>query len=236
MVVHDGPTPCPYVAGLSARLPLYLPLTTLTLEDTDLLLAGGLRRSGAVVYYTRCHACQACEPTRVDVQSFQPTRSMRRVLRRAERDLALTWQTPRVDPDRVALYNRHRSQRGLGNDDYPIDAADYRAFLTDSCFHTLELEIKKDGQLIGISIMDVGRQSVSAVYTHFDPAAARYSPGTLAVLQQISWARNYHRRWVYLGLYVASNAHLNYKAKFLPQQRRIGGTWHDIVSPVPDQE
>lgn len=227
-VVHDGPTPCPYLDGLTARMPLHAPLVALTLEDTDSLLAGGFRRSGAVVYYTRCAACQACEPTRVDVQAFQLTRSQRRVLRRAQRDLTLTWQLPRVDSARVLLYNRHRSQRGLGASDHPVDAADYHAFLTSTCFNTLELEMRMGERLIGISIMDVGQESVSAVYTHFDPEAARYSPGTLAVLHQILWARRTFRRWVYLGLYVASNPHLNYKAKFQPQQRRIDGKWRDV--------
>jgi arginine-tRNA-protein transferase len=30
---------------------------------------------------------------------------------------------------------------------------------------------------------------------------------------------------VYLGLYVAENAHLRYKAGFLPHERRIDGEW-----------
>ena len=164
----------------------------------------------------------------MDVNQFEWTRSFKRILRRAANDLTLTWRQPTVDDERVDLYNAHRDERKLGTSP-PIDDHDYRAFLIETCWPTFELEIRKEGELIGVSIMDVGEQSVSAVYTHFAPSASRYSPGTLAVLQQIQWAQNHGRRWVYLGLYVASNPHLNYKARFGPQQRLIDGVWTDIA-------
>lgn len=226
--VQDSPSPCPYIDSLTARMPLLYPVTPLNGEDVDRLLAGGLRRSGSMLYYTRCAPCHACEPTRVDASTFLLRSSFKRVLRRAEKKLTLTWQTPVVDESRVRLYNAHRAGRDLGSSP-PIDASDYRAFLTDSCWPTLELEIREGDQLIGISIMDVGRTSVSAVYTHFDPTASRYSPGTLGVLKQIEWAAAHQRKWVYLGLYVSSNPHLNYKSRFVPQQRLIQGEWREIA-------
>ncbi|TWU10184.1 arginyl-tRNA-protein transferase [Allorhodopirellula heiligendammensis] len=208
-------------------MPLLYPVSPLDGDDVDQLLAGGFRRSGSLLYYTRCAPCHACEPTRVEVNAFRLSNSFKRVLRRADKELTLTWQAPVVDPARVRLYNAHRAGRNLGNSP-PIDMADYRGFLTDSCWPTLELEMRRGDQLIGISIMDVGSTSVSAVYTHFDPAASRYSPGTLGVLKQLEWAAKHQRRWVYLGLYVSSNPHLNYKSRYLPQQRLIHGEWVEI--------
>ena len=79
-----------------------------------------------------------------------------------------------------------------------------------------------------ISIVDIGRTSTSAVYTHFDPRASRYSLGTYAILRQIEWARENGRQYVYLGMFVADNQHLNYKARFLPQQRLIEGRWYEF--------
>lgn len=225
--VQDARSECPYIDSLTARMPLHYPIDRLSGEDIDALLAGGFRRSGTLLYYTRCAPCHACEPTRVEVSTFHLSGSFKRVLRRAERDLTLSWQSPIVDDERVALYNAHRSGRGLDTSP-PIDASNYHAFLTDSCMPTLELEIRKDEQLIGVSIMDIGDTGISAVYTHFDPTSARYSPGTLAVLKQIQWAAEHRRRWAYLGLYVRSNPHLNYKSRFTPQQRLIAGQWRDI--------
>ena len=33
------------------------------------------------------------------------------------------------------------------------------------------------------------------------------------------------RKYVYLGMYVAENRHLNYKARFMPQERFVNGCW-----------
>lgn len=214
-------------------MPLFYPATALSANDVDMLLASGFRRSGQLVYFTRCTPCHACEPTRVDVNTFRWSRSFKRVLNRAEKHIDMRWQSPQCDADRLRLYNKHREGRNLGTSP-PIDADDYRSFLLNSCFETLELEMRVDGELIGISIMDVGQTSISAVYTHFDPNAARFSPGTLAVLKQIQWAQNHHRRWAYLGLYVASNPHLNYKARFQPQERRINDIWVSIDESRPE--
>ncbi|MCM2372889.1 arginyltransferase [Aporhodopirellula aestuarii] len=225
--VQDSLSDCPYIDATVARMPLHYPIRGLSGADVDMLLDGGFRRSGTLLYYTRCAPCHACEPTRIEVSRFHLSGSFKRVLRRAENELTMTWQLPAVDEQRVALYNKHRAERGLGTSP-AIGVSEYQSFLTDSCWPTLELEIRKGDRLIGVSIMDVGDNSISAVYTHFDPDASRYSPGTLAVLKQIQWASQHNRRWAYLGLYVSSNPHLNYKARFLPQQRMRHGKWEEI--------
>ncbi len=131
---------------------------------------------------------------------------------------------------RVELFNEHRNQRALNASGEPVDAPAYRSFLVETCCETKELSIAIGDRLVGISIMDVGRQSTSAVYTHFAPEASRYSLGTFAILKQVQWARRSSRRFVYLGMYVAANRHLNYKARFMPQQRLHDGRWIDFDS------
>jgi arginine-tRNA-protein transferase len=86
----------------------------------------------------------------------------------------------------------------------------------------------RDRRLIAVSIVDLGDTSTSAVYTFFDPTEHRYSPGTFAILRQIKWAEQTGREFVYLGMYVAANRHLNYKSRFGPQQRFIDGSWVDV--------
>jgi len=232
IVVQDQHQPCPYLDDVTARMPLRLPVGTVTPEVTDRLLELGFRRSGEFVYRTQCPSCEQCEPTRVDVHRFQYTRSLRRVLARGRRDLVMRWGKVQLDPRRVWMFNQHRLARGLSLQDGPVDGEAYRSFLIDTCCCTKELAVYRGDDLIAVAVVDVGRTSVSAVYTHFDPEAGRYSLGTLAVLEQIEWARQTGRRWVYLGMYVASNPHLNYKARFAPQQRLQQGEWVDQESPV----
>jgi arginine-tRNA-protein transferase len=231
VVVQDQLTPCPYLDGVTARMPLRLPVGAVTEQSTDQLLAMGYRRSGDYLYRTQCPACEECRPTRVDVSRFQLTSSMRRVLNRGERELQWQWEQPSVDERRISLFNRHREIRKLGQGGTPIDADAYRSFLTDTCCNTMELVVHRDEQLIAVSIVDVGKISTSAVYTYFDPSEQRYSLGTFAILRQILWAQQTKRQLVYLGMYVAENRHLNYKARFAPQQRLINGHWVDFNEP-----
>jgi arginine-tRNA-protein transferase len=149
---------------------------------------------------------------------------MKRILNRGERELEMTWGPPLADLERLRLFNAHRAERDLSQKG-PADLADYHEFLVATCVETVELSFHIDGKLIGIAIIDLGHDSLNAVYTHFDPSYGRYSIGTLAVLKQIQRARQTGRRYVYLGLYVAENTHLNYKSRFRPQQRLIGGNW-----------
>ncbi|MFM7932258.1 MAG: hypothetical protein ACKO9Q_31470 [Pirellula sp.] len=45
------------------------------------------------------------------------------------------------------------------------------------------------------------------------------------MLKQIEMAQTIGLQWVYLGLYVEQNSHLNYKARFKPQERFIKSKW-----------
>ena len=227
IVVQDQLQSCPYRTNTTARMPLQLPVGKVTPEITDRLLETGYRRSGDFVYRTQCPACTECKPTRVPLDKFQMTGSMRRVFNRGERELTCQWGKPSVDSQRIEMFNRHRSERNLGSGEV-IDAASYGAFLTDSCCDTLELAVSHQDKLVAIAIIDVGVTSVSAVYTHFEPAASRYSLGTYAILKQIDWAIQNEKRYVYLGMYVADNPHLNYKARYAPQQRLQDGKWTGI--------
>lgn len=225
IVVHDQRQPCPYLADTVARMPLRMPIGRINPASLDRLLELGYRRSGAFLYRAQCPGCQACEPTRVLVDSFTWTASMRRVLGRGDRELQTQWGPPQSDLQRLRLFNHHRQQRSLDQGEQGIDLDGYQAFLVASCCETVELAIHHQETLVAIALVDVGQNSLSAVYTHFDPAYSRYSLGTYAVLQQIRRAHQSGRRFVYLGMYVAANRHLNYKARFQPQQRLVAGQW-----------
>ena len=225
VVVQDHLQCCPYLPHQTARMPLQLPVESATGATTDWLLAAGYRRSGHFVYTTRCPMCTQCRPTRVDPKKFIWRSSFRRVFNRGERELETRWQRPVVDQSRVDLFNLHRRLRNLTQEEQVVDHQSYAAFLVDSCCETMELSMWAGDRLIGVSIVDFGAESLSAVYTFFDPESSRYSPGTYAILKQIDWAVRNDYQWVYLGMYVEDNSHLNYKARFAPQQRRLAGNW-----------
>jgi arginyl-tRNA--protein-N-Asp/Glu arginylyltransferase len=252
-VISDETDVCPYLPDRTSRLPLCLSLTQVTGRHLDLLLESGYRRSGAFFYRPRCPQCEACEAIRiatgsgkdkasnkpVDAQGirpeaieaipvFRPSRTHRRALRRGEQALRFEINLPTVDRQRVKLFNLHRRERGLSREEVDITNSEYRSFLLNAPCDSLELSIWYQEQLVAVSISDVGTRSLSAVYTYFDPAYSEYGLGTLAVLKQWELGRQAGRQWLYLGLYVEANRHLNYKARFRPHQRRVRGEWRSF--------
>ena len=226
--------PCSYLPGRTANLPLILPANILSLNAMDAALAAGMRRAGLFLYYTQCLGCNACEPTRFDVQQFRWTESWKRILKRGDRQLQLAIAPTSMTEEKLALFNRHRMERGLNSDESNYQPEDYESFLVEtSCQFTMELQFRSAENLIAVSIIDCGQNSVSAVYTYFDPDYAKLSLGTYAILKQIEFCLQTRRQFVYLGMYVKDNTHLSYKARFLPQQRWIAGEWVDLAHNSP---
>lgn len=233
IVVHDEPELCPYLEGRTARLPLRLPLRALTREETDERLASGDRRYGRLFYRPSCPSCRACEPLRVPVATFEPSRSQRRALVRGHRELRTEIGEPVVSGERLEVYNRHRLERGLTRGQEPaLDEESYAAFFVYRMVEAVEFSFFLGSQLVGFAICDRGARALSAVYCAFDPGLSRLSIGTYSVLRHLELARSLGLTYVYLGLYVADNAHLRYKASFLPHERLIDGAWRHFDRPL----
>jgi arginine-tRNA-protein transferase len=225
IVVLDQQEPCPYLADRTARMPLRWPVGGLSREQLDEQLTQGDRRTGYYLYRPRCPACQACESLRVDVDQFTPTRRQRRIARRGERVFNVSIGTPKVDAERVRLFNEHREQRGMATRERRIDQDSYTAFLTESCCDTLEMTYRVGDRLAAVAIVDRGQVSLSAVYCFFDLSFSRYSPGVFSVLTQLRFCREWGVKYLYLGYYIRESPHMAYKSDYLPHERQIAGRW-----------
>ncbi len=212
-------------------MPMVYPLGRLAPEELDQYLAFGRRRSGKFLYHTACPFCSACEPTRIPVNDFAWTRSLNRVLRRGDKELRVEVDYPKVDSVRLGIFNKHRMERGLNEQAGDYSSAEFESFLVASCCETKEFSFWQDDRLVGCAIIDCGKDSLSAVYTYFDPDDARFSPGTYAILKQVELALQTGRRYLYLGLFVARNRHLSYKGRFTPQERYVKRQWLRFEQP-----
>lgn len=229
-VVWDQIEACPYLPDRMARLPLRLPTRALSPEEFDAALARGERRSGRMLYRTQCPDCEACESLRVPVDRLLPTASQRRALRKND-DLQVELGPPELSSDRLALYNRHKHERGLARSDEPMSPQGYQLWLVDSCTRSLEVRYLAGGRLVAVSILDLGATAASSVYHYFDPDESRRSVGVYSVLREVELCRTMGLRWYYLGYYVESCRHLAYKASWWPHQRRVGGRWLEYAAP-----
>jgi arginine-tRNA-protein transferase len=224
LIVYDEEEACPYLPGQRARRPLRQPIRRLTGAEFDRRLEAGDRRTGPFLYTQACPACAACEPIRINVRDFVPSRAQRRAKMKGDAHVVARTGPLEVDEQRVALYLAHERARGLGRG-APIEAAGYEAFLVVSCVDGFEIRYFVEDRLAAVAITDRGERSLSAVYTYWDPAYAALSLGTYSILTQLAFAAATDLDWVYLGLAVQGSAPMAYKMGFLPHERRIGQTW-----------
>jgi leucyl-tRNA---protein transferase len=81
------------------------------------------------------------------------------------------------------------------------------------------------GDLLAVALTDVLSDGLSMVYSFFEPDEAARSLGTLMVLDHIARARRMGLAYVYLGYWVRGSHKMDYKSRFLPQERLLPDGW-----------
>lgn len=151
-------------------------------------------------------------PLRIVLEDFTPSRSQRRVITR-NADLVTEIGPAVVNEDREALFFRHR-ERFTTNLPETL-----RVFLPEENPATTpcecrEVRLLENGRLLAVSYLDCGGEAVSSVYAMFEPDAAVRSPGILTLLEEIAFARDTGRRFLYPGYATLESSHYDYKKSF----------------------
>ncbi len=197
-------------------------------------LAMGFRRSGAHVYRPNCSSCKDCTPVRIAVDAFHPNRAQRRTLTR-NADLRTSVRTAQRDEASFELYRRYVGARHAGGGMDDPSPADFDAFLrcdwSPTCFLELHAPVAGGGErLVAVAVTDVLGDSLSAVYTFYDPDLPARSLGTHAILAQVEYARRLGLAHVYLGFWLEGHPKMDYKRRFRPLEFLEGEHWR----PFPE--
>ena len=210
-----------------------MPLGRVSSMQTDWRMAAGQRRTGEFVYQTKCPSCNACQPARVLCEKYEFSKNAKRTLVKNDKRFRQEVARPSCDDRRVDLFNLHRNSRGLAAKDSDIDQDGYAWGFVRSCMDSFELTYWDDDKLICVALCDLGKNSVSAVYTFYDSSYAKASIGTYSILKQIQFCQARQMRYLYLGYYIAQSPHMRYKSRFAPQERLIDGDWIRFEKDVP---
>jgi leucyl-tRNA---protein transferase len=221
----EEPHPCPYLPDQRASLDVCM-MIDVTPAELGALLEHGWRRFGPAYFRPACGGCTACLSVRIPAAAFGPSRSQRRARRGAAR-LTRTIGTPIVDDERLALYKRWHRQREeqRGWAESPLDERSYTfdfAFEHPSVREVAYRDPDNGNRLVGLGIVDVVPDALSAVYFFWDPVEAPPSLGVAHIVWIIEDAIASGLTYVYLGYRVDACPSLAYKGRYQPQEVLVG--------------
>ena len=236
-----APSPCPYVEGQFERKVFTHLVGDKAPETNDLLTQGGFRRSQNIAYRPACETCRACVSVRILTNEFEPTRNMRRVMKR-NADLIGAMYDAEPSTEQYSLFRRYldaRHKRGGMSD---MTVLDYAMMVEDTHVDTKVIEYRRrgpdsfitgkgQGELVAVALTDRMGDGLSMVYSYFDPEMDDRSIGAFMILDHIQRARAAGLPHVYLGYWVDGSRKMAYKARFQPQEFLGPKGWQRMTPP-----
>ena len=202
-------------------------------ELNNILTQGGFRRSQSIAYRPACEGCRSCVSVRVVANEFEASRSMRRIINRNS-DLVGEMKIAVPTSEQYSIFRAYLDSRHRDGGMADMTVLDYAMMVEDSHIETRVVEYRRRegdeagrqaGDLIAVALTDVLGDGLSMVYSFFEPDEASRSLGTFMVLDHIERARQMGLAYVYLGYWVRGSRKMDYKSRFLPQERLTPDGW-----------
>jgi arginyl-tRNA--protein-N-Asp/Glu arginylyltransferase len=233
-----APSPCPYLPGQEERKVFTHLVGERAAELNDILTHGGFRRSQSIAYRPACENCRACISVRVITNDFRPTRSMRRILDR-NKDVLGNMRVPVPSAEQYSVFRSYLDLRHCDGGMADMTVLDYAMMVEDSHVETRIIEYRQrgpdsaingrgTGPLLAVALTDLLSDGLSMVYSFFEGSEAARSLGTFMILEHIARARQMGLAYVYLGYWVQGSRKMDYKGRFLPQERLTPDGWQRV--------
>lgn len=198
-------------------------MVDVTPMELQALVVRGWRRFGPAYFRPSCASCMECVSIRLDVHRFDPTPSQKRGLRRSKR-FKVELGRPRIDEERLALHAAWHGTRESSRGWEPTNLTEDE-YATQFAFPSStgrEMAWYDEGRLVGLGLIDVTPDCLSAAYFFYHPDIARLSPGVGNVMQCVELARELGCQHMYLGYRVDGCPSLTYKGGFRPHELLMG--------------
>lgn len=218
------PFECSYLPDRQEQLLVILDPSCYSSIKFESLLGLGFRRSGNQIYRPHCPICSACSSVRVLADEFMPTKSQKRKLNKAKNRFEVKYS--QVEREQYyPLYSKYISLRHQDGSMYPPDKSQFQSFLFCSWLTITFIELWDQDNLVAVAVTDCMDNAISAIYTFFDPDYEHFSLGTVMILQQLKFAKQQHKQFVYLGYQIDECDKMKYKTQFLPAQKQLNDQW-----------
>ena len=225
-----APSPCPYLPGRKERK-VFTHLVGLEARSLNSQLSqGGFRRSQNIAYRPACDHCNACTSVRVPVEGFEWTKGFRKVVRR-NGDIIGHVVKAQATSEHYSLFREYIDTRHSEGGMADMSVLDFAAMVDDTTADSRLIEYRYaighplSGELVASLLIDVLADGLSLIYSFYDPSQEQRSLGTLMILDAVKRSARIGLPYVYLGYYVAGSQKMEYKSRFMPQERLGPGGW-----------
>jgi leucyl-tRNA---protein transferase len=229
-----APSPCPYLAGRHERKVFTHLVGDKATDLNDLLTHGGFRRSQSIAYRPACDNCRACVSVRVIANEFRPSRNLRKVLAR-NNDIVGELRAAAPTSEQYSVFRAYLDERHRHGGMADMTVLDYAMMVEDSHVETRLIEYRtrdidsgitgRGSRLVAVALTDILSDGLSMVYSFFEPDQYERSLGSFMILDHIARARRMGLPYVYLGYWIEGSKKMDYKGRFLPQQRLAPSGW-----------
>ncbi len=196
----------------------YRYLHTCATSQYQLMLERGWRRFGKMHFVPECKTCTKCVSMRIDVENYKFSKSEKRVIAK-NKDTKLYIRPPSVTMEHLNLYDKyHKFMNEKKQWPYaPIEPNDYiRSYVDAKEEYAKEFLYVRDEKLIGVALVDVLPNSISAIYCYYDHDYQDLSIGKFSVLAQIKIAKEMKVPYIYLGYWIKDHFSMGYKESYNP--------------------
>jgi arginyl-tRNA--protein-N-Asp/Glu arginylyltransferase len=217
-----APSPCPYLPGRHERKVFTHLVGDKAGDLNDLLTHGGFDQ------------CRACVSVRVIANEFRPSRNFRKILAR-NADIVGEQRSAVPTSEQYSVFRAYLDHRHRHGGMADMTVLDYAMMVEDSHVETRIIEYRTRGidsgitgrgeGLVAVALSDVLSDGLSMVYSFFEPSEEGRSLGTFMILDHITRARRLGLPYVYLGYWIEGSKKMDYKGRFLPQQRLAPSGW-----------
>jgi len=226
-----APQPCPYLAGRMERKLFTALQGDQATELNDTLSKQGFRRSQNVLYRPSCADCSACMSARIDVSKFAPSRSQRRVEKRAAH-LTRRATSPWATEQQYDLFREYLDSRHATGGMADMDMFEFAAMVEETPIRSRVFEYSDGDDLTAVCLTDILDDGLSMVYSFFDPEQEKLSLGTYVIIDHIRIAQELGLPYIYLGYWVPGSPKMGYKAKFKGLEIYRKGAWEPMSDPA----
>ena len=182
------------------------------------LIERGFRRFGKMYFRPICDNCNECQSIKIDVDNFEFNKSQKRVMKKAS-FIDNYIQTPSLSYEHIALFEKyHLHMKEKKGWDYQKTTLEHyhNSFVSGHNDFGYEVLYFDNNKLIAVDLIDILDDGISSIYFYYDPDYEKYSLGKFSLYNQIKFAKEKKKKWIYLGYYVQDCPSLSYKSHYKP--------------------